>query len=80
MSVGNDARRLTDEKLNRARGIATMYEERQAYMDALEIINQCDELVLPVSTPVARALLKTAMRGIVESLTDDLLGEMDALE
>lgn len=80
MSVGNDARRLTDEKLNRARGIATMYEERQAYMDALEIINQCDELALPVSTPVARALLKTAMRGIVESLTDDLLGEMDALE
>ena len=80
MSVGNDARRLTDEKLNRARGIATMYEERQAYMDALEIINQCDELVMPVTTPVARALLKTAMRGIVESLTDDLLGEMDALE
>ena len=80
MSVGNDARRLTYEKLNRARGIATMYEERRAYMDALEIINQCDELVMPVTTPVARALLKTAMRGIVESLTDDLLGEMDALE
>lgn len=80
MSVGNDARRLTDEKMNRARGIATMYEERRAYMEALEIINQCDELVLPVTTPVARAMLKTAMRGVVESLTDDLLGEMDALE
>lgn len=80
MSVGNDARRLTDEKLNRARGIVTMYEERRAYMDAMEIINQCDELVLPVTTPVARTLLKTAIRGIVESLTDDLLGEMDALE
>lgn len=80
MSVGNNARKLTDEKLNRARGIATMYEERRAYMDALEIINQCDELTLPVTTPVAKALLKTAMRGIVESLTDDLLGEMDALE
>lgn len=80
MSVGNDARRLTDEKMNRARGIATMYEERRAYMDALEIINQCDELVLPVTTPVARATLKIAIRGVVDALTDDLLGEMDALE
>lgn len=77
MSVGSDAKKLMVEKMNKARGIAVMYQERRAYMDALEIINQVDEVTVPVTTPAARALMATAMRGVVDSLTDDLMNAVE---